>query len=107
MGSHTDHDPDRSNAGWAIFLHRFPSDDWGWVMENRESIFPLLMAVMVVNLMVMAVLIYAVMPDLMPGPVDDVALGAGAYALADRTGLLAKVAAILDVLVKGVGNDTE
>ena len=75
-------------------------------MSEQESVLKLLTMVVIFNMLVMFVLIYAVMPDLIPGPVDDIAVGVGAYQLASRTGMLQQVlmlvAALLPEQMKGI-----
>ncbi|MCB0063992.1 MAG: hypothetical protein KDE19_17840 [Caldilineaceae bacterium] len=68
-------------------------------MNEQESVLKLLTMVVIFNMLVMVVLIYAVMPDLIPGPVDDIAVGVGAYQLASRTGMLQQVMMLIAALM--------
>lgn len=70
-------------------------------MSERESTMQLLLAVVAVNLLIAVVAIYGIAPDPIPGPIDDIALGVGAYQLASRTGLLQQVMGVIETLMKG------
>lgn len=76
-------------------------------MQEQESTMRLLLAVVAVNLLVVFVVVYGVSPDLIPGPVDDVAVAAGAYQLASRTGMIQQVMALMMAMIGGSDNDTE
>lgn len=75
-------------------------------MSEQESVLKLLTMVVIFNIMTMIVVLWIVLPDPIPGPVDDIALGVGAYQLASRTGMLQQVlmlvAALLPEQMKGI-----
>lgn len=70
-------------------------------MQEKENMMQLLLAVVVCNLMVLFVLVYWVNPVDLPTPVDDAAVTAGAYWVADKTGVMQRVVALLETIMKG------
>lgn len=70
-------------------------------MHKKDDVAQLLLAVVVCNLMVLFVLAYWVNPIDFPTPIDDVAVTAGAYWVADKTGVMQQVVALLETIMKG------
>lgn len=70
-------------------------------MSEQESVLKLLTVVVIVNMLIVLVVVYGIMPDPIPGPVDDIALGVGAYQLASRTGMLQQMFGLIGIVLGG------